>query len=216
MSDLSNAHPTREGWLVAAMAALDAKYFDGHGYTLPEKRACSCGFPKGGRGKVIGQCWGPETSTDGTINMFICPTQDEPISVLATLLHELIHAQVGIPAGHKGPFKKLMKEFGLVGKATATFAEEGSDLWRQLSHISEQLGPYPHKAMQPKLKTKERGSMGGWVRLQSTQDEAYKVLVSPKMLDEHGVPLDPWGEKMEPVEGSTWSPGIEEEPEEGE
>ncbi len=136
--------------------------------------------------------------------------------MLDILLHELIHAQVGCEAGHKGPFKKLMKEFGLVGKATATYAEEGSDLWRQLSHISEQLGPYPHKAMQPMKKTKERGSMGGWVRLQSEHDEAYKVLCSPKMLDEHGVPLDPWGDKMVPVEGSAWTAGGEDEPEEGE
>jgi hypothetical protein len=204
---MTNAHTTREGWLVAAMAMLDAKYFDGRGYTLPEKRSCSCGFPKGGWGHSIGQCWGPETSTDGTINMFVCPTQDNPIRVLDILLHELIHAQVGVVVGHKKPFKKMAREFGLEGKATATYATEGTPLWLELSHISEQLGPYPHKAMQPIKKTKERGSMGGWVRLQSPTEETYKVLVSPKMLDEHGVPLDPWGDRMEPVEGSAWQPG---------
>lgn len=205
---LANVHTTREGWLVAAMAALDKKYFAGHGYTLPEKRSCSCGFPKGARGKAIGQCWGAETSTDGTINMFVCPTQDEPIRVLDILLHELIHAQVGIPAGHKKPFKQLAKEFGLAGKATATFAEEGSDLWRELSHISEQLGPYPHKAMQPGKRTKERGSMGGWQRYKSTTEEGYKVLISPKQIEEHGLPRDPWGNEMVPNdEEGPWGKG---------
>lgn len=196
MTALLNTHTTREGWLVAATALLNKEFFDGHGYTLPTKLACSCGFPKGARGKAIGQCWGTETSTDGTINMFICPTQDAPIRVLDILLHELCHALAGIPAGHKGPFKKLVKEFGLVGKATATYAEEGSELWKKLSHMAEVLGPYPHKAMTPNMKKKDRGSMGGWVRLHSTQEEGYKVLVSPKQIEEHGLPRDPWGEEM--------------------
>lgn len=207
LRNTANVHTTREGWLVAAMGLLDAKFFNGNGYTLPERRSCSCGFPKGGKGHAIGQCWPPETSSDGTINMFICPTQDDPIKVLDILLHELIHAQVGCKEGHKGPFKKMAKEFGLVGKMTATYAEPGSDLWRALSHISEQLGPYPHKAMQPTKRKSDRGSMGGWVRLQSVNDEEYKCLVSPKQLDANGLPRDPWGDEMVPVEGSTWSKG---------
>jgi hypothetical protein len=212
---LLNTFATREQWLNAATELLDKKFFDGNGYTLPAKKACSCGFPKSARGHAIGQCWAPETSTDGTINMFICPTQDDPIRVLDILLHELIHAQVGTAAGHKGPFKKMAKEFGLEGKATATFAAEGSELWKQLSHISEQLGPYPHKKMVPGLKKKTRGSMGGWVRFKSITEEEYRVLVSPKMLDEHGSPRDPWGEEMVPVDTDTnipfWKKGGDEE-----
>jgi hypothetical protein len=216
MTALQNTHTTREGWLVAATALLDKKFFDGKGYTLPKKLACSCGFPKGARGRAIGQCWPVETSTDGTINMFICPTQDNPIRVLDILLHELVHAQVGCAVGHKGPFKKMVKEFGLVGKATATYAEEGSDLWKELSHISEVLGPYPHKAMQPAMKKKDRGSMGGWVRLHSTNDEAYKVLISPKQIEESGLPRDPWGDEMVDADGvySAGSGGDDEDAEE--
>jgi hypothetical protein len=203
VANLQNTHTTREGWLMAAVVLLDKEFFDGHGYKLPKKLGCSCGFPKGARGQVIGQCWAPESSTDGTINLFICPTQDEPVRVLDILLHELVHAQVGNAAGHKGPFKKMVREFGLVGKATATYAEEGSELWLKLSHISEQLGPYPHKKMVPNLKKKTRGSMGGWVRFMSTNEEDYRVLVSPKMLEEHGAPRDPWGDEMVPVETDT-------------
>lgn len=198
---MRNAHTTREGWLVAAMNALDKKFFDGKGYTLPEKRACSCGFPKGAKGRAIGQCWGTETSSDGTANMFICPTLDEPIEVLATLLHELIHAWDNCKNGHKGPFKKLMKEFGLVGKATATTCAPGSDLHKTLASIATELGEYPHKKMTPLTKKSKRPSMGGWVRLYSTNEEDYKVLVSPKMLEENGAPLDPWGDKMKRVDG---------------
>jgi hypothetical protein len=147
--------------------------------------------------------------------MFICPTQDEPIRVLDILLHELIHAQVGTAAGHKGPFKKLMKEFGLVGKATATYAEEGSELWLKLSRIATELGPYPHKKMTPIKKETGRGSMGGWIRLKSTQDPEFKVLCSPKMIAEVGWPRDPWGEKMECVNSEdAWKVGGGDEPEE--
>lgn len=210
-----NEFETREQWLLAAISLLDREFFDGNGYKLPEKRACSCGFPKGGRGHSIGQCWAPETSKDGTINMFICPTQDEPIRVLDILLHELIHAQVGTAAGHKGPFKKLMKEFGLVGKATATFAEEGSELWLKLSRLATELGPYPHKAMVPPPKKTGRGSMGGWIRLKSTQNEEFKVLCSPKMIEECGWPRDPWGEKMVCVNSEdAWKIGGDDDPEE--
>jgi hypothetical protein len=212
-----NTHTFREAWLADATSLLNKKFFDGNGYTLPGKLACSCGFPKGHRGKAIGQCWSPETSADGTVNMFICPTQDDPIEVLAILLHELIHAQVGTEAGHKGPFKKLMREFGLEGKATATYASPGSDLWLALSSISTALGPYPHKKMTPKAKPSTRKSMGGWVRLKSTTEEEYKVLVSPKQIEEHGMPRDPWGEPMEPVdpdsEWAGWKVGGEDEPE---
>lgn len=197
---MRNEHTTREGWLVAASELLDEAFFNGNGYTLPAKKACSCGFPKGARGRAIGQCWGTSTSSDGTANMFICPTLDEPISVLATLLHELIHAWNDCVDGHKGPFKKLVKQFGLAGKATATYAEEGSELWLKLSHISEQLGPYPHKKMVPNGKKAKRGSMGGWVRYCSVNEQTYKVLVSPKMVEEHGAPRDPFGDEMEPVE----------------
>lgn len=215
-ASLQNTHTTREGWLMAAVAELDKAFFNNGGYTLPKKLGCSCGFPKGARGKAIGQCWSHETSTDGTINMFICPTQDEPVRVLDILLHELCHAQLGTDVGHKGPFKKLVKEFGLAGKATATYAEEGGELWRKLAHIAEGLGPYPHKAMKPSAKKAKRGSMGGWVRLFSTTEEDYKVLVSPKQIEEHGLPRDPWGDEMVPVdEDSPWKKGGEDEPEDG-
>lgn len=192
----ANVHETREGWLLAGAKLLDKQFFDGNGYTLPKKLACSCGFPRGAKGKAIGQCWGTVHSTDGTANMFICPTQDDAVQVLGILLHELIHAWNDCKDGHKGPFKKLVKEFGLAGKATATYVDENSELFAKISHIASELGPYPHKKMVPVKKTTERGSMGGWLRLTSPNDEKYKVLISPKQLEEHGAPVDPWGDKM--------------------
>lgn len=192
-------HATREGWLMAAVALLDKEFFHGRGYSLPEKIQCSCGFPRG-HAKAIGQCWDPKVSADKTTHLFICPTQADPIRVLDILLHELIHASVGVEVGHKGVFKKLVKEFGLAGKMTATYAEEGSEVWLKLSSISTALGKYPHAPMQKRDKKKGSGG-SGWVRLVSTENEKFKVVISPKMIAEFGMPQDPWGKEMVAVDG---------------
>lgn len=191
-------HDTREGWLKGAMGILGERYFKANGYELPEKLAVSCGFPRSSSGKAIGQCFDPKCSKDETTHMFVCPTRDEPVEVLGILLHEMIHASVGIEAGHKGPFRKLAKEFGLEGKMTATVVAEGTDLHAQMLRIAGELGTYPHAAMQPVKRARKPG--GGWLRYRSATEEDYKILISPKQLEEHGPPRDPWGDEMEPVE----------------
>lgn len=193
-------HDTREGWLKDAMKALDAKFFYENGYDLPAKLQVSCGFPKASN-KAIGQCWDKESSTDETIQMFVSPTLGDRVQVLATLLHEMIHAAVGCDVGHKGIFRKLAKEFGLAGKMTATFAEEGTDLFFQLTIIADRLGAYPHAPMKPVKKSAGKGG-SGWVRLMSPEVEEFKVVISPKFIEAHGYPKDPWGNDMVPAEAS--------------
>jgi len=190
-------HKTREAWLAAATTALDKKYFKGNGYKLPEKVRASVGFPRASS-KAIGQCWSPEVSGDETHEIFICPTQAAPIRVLDIHLHELIHASVGIKEGHRGNFRKLAKEFGLAGKMTATFAEDGSDLHRELASIATALGEYPHAAM---VKTQKVASKDNkWVRFVSRTEPTYKVVINRDRVSEWGVPCDFAGEEMELVE----------------
>lgn len=187
---------TREAWLIAAMGLLDEEFFKGKGYKLPEKLGVSCGIPKG-KSTAIGQCWDPTVAADGTTHMFICPSIDQPIRVLDILLHEMIHALVGIEQKHNKVFRKYVKEFGLAGKATATYAEEGSELWVTLSKIREQLGNYPHSAMskiRKKVTVKSK-----WVRYVSTTEPKYKVVINEDRVEEFGVPIDPWGDEMELV-----------------
>ena len=189
-------HDTREGWLIAAIGALDEKFFAENGYDLPERLQVSCGFPVGGR-KAIGQCWSPENSADQTTHMFVSPALADRVSVLATLLHEIIHAVVGLAEGHKGNFRKLAKDFGLAGKMTATFAEEETELYFTLTIIGDRLCAYPHATLTPPEKKAGKGG-SGWVRLMSENDEGidYKVVISPKFIEAHGFPMDPWGNAM--------------------
>jgi len=192
-------HKTREQWLNAAVVQLTKKFFKGD-TKMPEQWAISCGFVKGGGDKGIGQCWSPESAEDGvTTHMFICPTRSEPIDVLGITIHEMIHAAIGIDEKHGKKFKQEMARIGLEGKATATKVPEEGELRDYLEGLSERLGPYPHSPLST-IKKVKKPNAGGWVRLVSPENEKYKVLISPKQLDECGPPLDPWGNVMEEIE----------------
>lgn len=118
-----SAKLTREGWL----ALLANKYLwplivANTDAARPTVRY-SIGFPKATRGasarNTVGQCFGPGWSTDGTFEIFVSPFLDAP-EAAHTLLHEMIHATVGLKHKHRGPFKKLALAVGLVGPMTAT------------------------------------------------------------------------------------------------
>ena len=185
---------TREGWLTEAMKQLNKEVFKPLGYDLPKSMQVSVGFPFRSS-KAIGQCFGNQCSADGTNQMFICPTQHEPVSVLATLAHEMIHASDNCESGHRGHFRKVAKEIGLAGKMTATYAEEGSELHETLLKIASRLGDYPHAAM-------SKSSLGGkskqskWIRMKSVNEDTYTLVISANHLDNFGYPIDPWGDEM--------------------
>lgn len=195
---MNYVHSTREGWLVAAMQLLDQKFFHANGYTLPDKLSISCGFPRGSK-KAIGQCWDPKVTKDGTVHMFICPTIGEGIRVLDITLHEMIHASVGIKCKHRGPFKKLAREFGLEGKLTATFVTPGTELHAKLATILTQLGDYPHSALvnkTPDVDEDGEDKPKRKVTLISSQNPDYKLVIRRSVIEEYGMPKDPWGEPM--------------------
>lgn len=204
MSSHSNAMKYREQWLHEAvhqyrpwMKELKAP--------IPDKVYVSCGFPKGrhGAGQAIGQCWPPQSTVDGTTQMFICPTQDEPVRVLDILLHECIHAGCGNECGHKGEFKRVARELGLQGKLTATYAELGTPLHARLQEVAEKLGPYPHSGM---ILVKKAKKESNWIRLKSPEDPDYTLVISKTSIEEKGWPNDYLGNRMIPKKGN-WQPG---------
>ncbi len=186
-------HTTREGWLVDAMGLLGTEFFTSRGHKVPAKLQAACGWPKASR-RAIGQCWSPSASADETTQMYISPTEANPVKVVDILLHEMIHAVVGCEHGHKGPFRTLAKDFGFAGKMTATYADEGTALETLLKGITNKLGPYPHAAM--KKKDGARSYPYKWSRLMSMTDRSYTVTISPRVMEEHGRPVDPWGDEM--------------------
>ena len=167
-------------------------------YSYPQLTRISVGFPKASRGRnanqTIGQCWTNKVSADSTHEMFISPTQADAARVCDILLHEMVHATVGVEHGHKRPFIALARMLGLDGKITATVA--GPELKKRIDDMLTDLPPYPHAKMTPgdyhtapKQKT----------ALIKCECEAcgYLARVTAKWLDSVGAPICPCnGEPM--------------------
>jgi len=141
---------TREEWLVGAAYELQPDFEDAEA-PLPKKVRVTCGWPShGGRAtkkRVLGECWPANKSGDEHFEIFISPVESDPIEVLGTLVHELVHAAVGLDAGHKAPFRRVATALGLEGKMTATTT--GTVLGERLHKIADGLGQYPHAAIDP-------------------------------------------------------------------
>jgi hypothetical protein len=136
-------YATREEWLVALVEALRSM-FDGVSLEIPAVRI-SCSWPSRSIRKRVGECWHSSAAADGARNIFISPVKDDGEEVAGIVVHELVHACLPDGAGHKKPFKDGMKALGLQGKATAT--EPNDELQHRLHAICEQLGEYPHSAL---------------------------------------------------------------------
>jgi hypothetical protein len=105
---------TREQWLQHAVKAL-TPLFLAKGYIVP-KCHVSCGFASTDvkRGH-IGQCWSTHASEDQVNQIFISPGLSDPVLVLDTLMHELIHAVNDCQHKHGPVFKKMALKLGLKG-----------------------------------------------------------------------------------------------------
>lgn len=111
---------TREQWLNRALGLIrNYLYTNCDAAVVPQGTRISCGLAGGRIGsKRIGECWNTTASADGSTEIFISPVLDDVTGksgVLATLVHEAIHAAVGVEHGHKKPFQKVATAAGLVG-----------------------------------------------------------------------------------------------------
>ncbi len=182
----------REEWLLEAKTKLEDEFFNRRTRKLPPV-AVSCGIPKGS-GNAIGQCWDSKVASDGTTQIFICPSIDEPFQVLGTLLHELCHASVGVRYGHGPEFGRIARAVGLKGKLTQTVVENDSPTGIFLTKLQESLGVYPHKALN-KRKDKKKSQGPKRVKLISPKHNDYEISIVQDLLTQ-GLPVDPWGDTM--------------------
>ena len=131
----------REAWLLAGVELLRPLFASKH-HILPDCQV-SVGFAStGNRAGHIGQCWSTG-STDAQVNqIFISPALVDPVAVLDTLVHELVHAVDDCQHKHGKEFKKIALSLGLKGPMRSAGA--GADLLPKLQALAQQLGPYPH------------------------------------------------------------------------
>ena len=135
-------HMHRESWLQAAISLI-APFFESKGYRIPEDCQVSCGFASTGlRSHHVGQCWSRKSSSDGRNQIYISPALHDPVEVLDTLIHELVHAVDDCQNKHGPVFKKIALAVGLEGPMRS--ASAGPSLKPRLMDWAHQLGPYPH------------------------------------------------------------------------
>lgn len=177
----------REAWLTELVLRL-SPLLEQQGKKMPKFRV-SCGWPstraKARNGARIGECWMPEASADGTNEIFITPVLGDPVRIADVVLHEMAHAALPPGVGHKAPFAKLAKTLGLEGKPTST--EAGDKLKIKLKEITDELGEYPHAAIdisgRPKQPTR--------LLKVSCPECGYVIRVTLKWIDEAGYPICP-------------------------
>lgn len=185
-------HDTREAWLNAAIAECDRLLFKPRDLEVPTRLRASCGLCGG---KYIGLCFDPECADDKATHIFIDPRLAEPIEVLAALIHEMVHATVGLECKHKGKFLKVIRDLGLEGKPTSTHVAEGTELHGICMEMAVTLGDYPHSPLRRKVKETKRHA---WVSFISSSNEDFIVRANKNTVRELGPPKDYNGEDMVP------------------
>jgi hypothetical protein len=204
---------TREAWLHAAIEAVRPR-FTAIGMPLPERLHVSVGFGYGAKAEskvILAQCWARRASADGVNHIFISPIEADPAAMLASLVHELIHAADDCASGHRGAFAAAAARLGLQGPMTAT--RPGVELAAEMITLAEALGPFPHAKLDPRTATGPRpgpgpGEPGGgkihsgpgkqgtrMIKLTAAGCCGYTVRTTAKWLTQ-GQPLCPHGTPM--------------------
>jgi hypothetical protein len=123
------------------------KRYAAAGVEVPTDVHISVGFKPGGgpeSAKVMGCCYVRLASSGNVNEIFISPEWDNPVDVLETLAHELIHAASDCQDGHGPGFKRDALAFGFLSPMTSTPASD--ELKHFLRMVAATLGPFPHSA----------------------------------------------------------------------
>ena len=140
------AAQTREEWLVSMAAKVTEALFTPQGFTVPSNIRYTCGFPSkqatSRRNRRIGECWPLTASGDSTFEIMVSPIISDPVEAAAILIHEMVHAVVGLEHQHRRPFGRCARAVGLEGKMTAT--RPCAKLKDQLAEIVKEVGAYRH------------------------------------------------------------------------
>jgi len=132
----------------------------------PEPLLVTYGFPSmnalSSRKRRLGECWHSGAEPEGyKALIFISPVLwTDPVEVLATLLHEMIHAAEP-KGGHKAPFSRLARRCGFTQPWTRT--PMGPELRDKLCTLAVSMGEFPAAGI--RVKMKPRGAVGSRLRL---------------------------------------------------
>lgn len=177
----------REGWLTELARRIQEQVF--RDFTVPKYRV-TCGFPSKNALNVkrrrVGECHAPTVSSDGTHEILISLVLDKPVEVGGVLCHEMAHSVAGIKAHHGKDFTAVCRHVGITADKPAS-AMPGEYINKQLTTWTEELGPYPHKAMTPAHAAKTTTPRQKSVKLGCRC--GCLISIQPDILSEFGPPL---------------------------
>jgi hypothetical protein len=192
---VSLAATNREAWLKEVGQELTPHVEKAVKDILDKKMAmpkwvATVGFPSKNalsvKKRVIGQCWHGMVSKDGVVQIFISPVIAEPMEVVATMAHEMIHAILPVGTGHNKPFPSVAKQMGLVGKPTATVA--GEEFIKLVEPFIAEAPSFPHSPLQPNPQFKPQGTR--LIKAMCSQC-GYNARITKKWLVDAGAPICP-------------------------
>lgn len=181
---MPSKYRTREEWLHAAMIELRPLF---KSKKVPKRVRVSCGFPSknafGAKRRRIGEAWADSASHGKYFEIFISPvlSHKDPVLLLDTLLHEMVHTAVGLEHGHKQPFRKVALEVGLVPPMASAGA--GPALAAELKLLYKKLGPYPHDELSKMTNGKKPDKCRMYKVICPEEDCGYTVRVTKKWID---------------------------------
>ena len=184
----------RESWLNRVAAGM-APLFEALDAPLPSRVRVAIGFTsRGAKGKAIGECWDNRRIGDGHFEIFIRPDLAHapdamPAQIAAILAHELVHAAVGIAAGHGRAFKRVSVGLGLVGPMRAT--TPGDAFLSAIAPILAAVGPLPHGRLDTGSATTRPRKQAVRMLKCECSTCGYTVRTARKWLETAGAPLCP-------------------------
>lgn len=178
---------TREAWLRDAADWAAATIFDNP--SLAGTVKASCGWPSAGglskKSRTVGQCWDTVCSAGGINEIFISPYLGDQLEVMTTLVHEMVHAEIGVDKKHGKVFVARAKAVGLVKPWRSTPAS--ANLLERFADYLVGRDPYPHKALDPQSKGRTKAPSTRYSAVCSNPACEYTFKLAKKIAD-MGVP----------------------------
>lgn len=138
-------HKYAEVWLNEAVELMRPKFAEA-GYEIPPVHL-SVGFSSRGyrvntKKYIMGICYSRKQDKDDINQIFIAPILDEPMDVLETLAHELVHAIDDCKHSHGPVFQQISKDLKLTDCRAVNMMDyvETVKFYRWML---DQLGRYP-------------------------------------------------------------------------
>lgn len=184
-------YETREQWLRACVDLVNEKVYGGD-MDIVKYQISSALLG----GKQLGNTIMPFDGEDVGLDDFFPPTIhidekiQDPVTIVATVAHEMIHAFKDI--------HKHGKQFGAVA-GPAGFEKPyvtlhlGEDLSMKCHEIADELGVFPGQAVKPHKKEKKPKTFSGVI---FCPECGYELRVKEKAFKQHGLPVCPCGCKM--------------------